>query len=429
MLKREITKWDLVLLMINTIVGAGIFGLPSKIFGLSGVYSLPALFLCALIVFILVLNFAEVGSRFDKTGGPYLYIYSAFGRIPAFVVGWLMLLTRIAAYAALINLFVTYLSFFNPIFLLPAYRNTLMVVITLILTWLNYRGVKNSTLFNSYFAVAKIIPLFIFIVVGSFYLKPELFDLGQTPPPLTDFSASVLILIFAFTGFEAVLINTGEIRNPRKNIPFALVVSMIFVTVFYAMIQFVSIGTLPGLADSERPITDAAQAFMGPSGGLLITIGALVSIGGAMNAMMLMGSRVPFALSEEDQFPKFFGKLHPKFHTPVNSTLLFAVVTLTVSLTGSFTYAVSITVINKVLVFLMVSAAMIKLRKVHKNETNYFKLPYGFVFAFSGIAASVWLLAGSEIKELYDVLIAIASGIILYIIFGFIKQEKNSRQK
>lgn len=423
MLRRAITKWDLVLLMINTIVGAGIFGLPSKIFGLSGIYSLPALFLCAFIVFILVLNFAEVGSRFDKTGGPYLYIYSAFGRIPAFIIGWLMLLTRIAAYAALINLFVTYLSFINPVFLNATYRNSLMTGITLVLTWVNYRGVKNSTLLNNYFAVAKILPLLIFILVGLFYINPELFDLRQTPPPLPDFSATVLILIFAFTGFEAVLVNTGEIKDPRKNIPFALVVSMVFVTIFYSLIQFVSIGILPELANSERPITDAAQLFMGPSGGLLITFGALVSIGGAMNAMMLMGSRIPFALSEENQFPKFFSKLHPRFQTPVYSILFYAGVTLIVSLTGSFIYAVSITVINKVLVFLMVSAAMIKLRKTDKDKTNYFKLPYGNIFAIAGILASVWLLSSSKKEELYDVLIAIAIGIILFALYRYVKQK------
>jgi amino acid transporter len=336
-----------------------------------------------------------------------------------------MLLTRIAAYAALINLFVTYLGFIDPVFLGPVYRNTLMAVITLVLTWVNYRGVKNSTILNNYFAIAKILPLLIFVLAGLFYINPELFDIRQTPPPLPDFSATVLVLIFAFTGFEAVLVNTGEIKEPRKNIPFALVISMAFVTIFYALIQFVSIGILPGLAESERPITDAAQLFMGTSGGLLITIGALISIGGAMNAMMLMGSRIPFALSEENQFPKFFSKLHPKYHTPVYSIVFFAGITLIVSLTGSFIYAVSITVINKVLVFLMVSAAMIKLRKTDKNKTNYFKLPYGNVFAIAGISASVWLLSSSKMEELFDVLIAIAFGIIMFTMSLYVKRKKS----
>jgi len=151
----------------------------------------------------------------------------------------------------------------------------------------------------------------------------------------------------------------------------------------------------------------------------------LVSIGGAMNAMMLMGPRISFALSEENQFPKFFSKLHPKYHTPFYSILFFAGVSLIVSLTGSFIYAVSITVINKVLVFLMVSAAMIKLRKTDKNKTSYFKLPYGNVFAIAGILASVWLLSSSKMEELFDVLIAIAFGIILFSIYLYMKQ-KNS---
>ncbi len=150
MLKREISKWDLVLLLINGTIGAGIFGLPAQLYALAGVYSLPALFLCALIVFILVFNFAEVASRFSKTGGPYLYILSAFGRIPAFTIGWLILITRVSTYAALVNLLVTYLGYFNPILTETSYRFVFITGITLCLTWVNYLGIRNSTFTKQY---------------------------------------------------------------------------------------------------------------------------------------------------------------------------------------------------------------------------------------------------------------------------------------
>ncbi len=323
MLKRDIGKWDLVLLMINGLIGAGIFGLPSKIFALSGVYSILAMIVCAIIVFIIVLVFAEVASKFKETGGPYLYTLTAFGPFLAFIIGWLMLITRIAAFAALINLFVTYLSYFNPVFLEPSVKAVIIILITSILTLINYRGVKNSAILSNTLATARVSALFIFIIVGLFFINPELFDINQSAPDLTNFSSSVLILIFAFTGFEAILINSGEVKNPRKSIPFALIITIIFVAIFYTLIQIVSIGTLPGLASSDKPLTDAAQIFMGPLGGFVITIGALISIGGTLNAILLIGSRLTFALGEKKEFPKLFSYLHPKFQTPIYSLLAF----------------------------------------------------------------------------------------------------------
>ncbi|MBC5994712.1 APC family permease [Pontibacter cellulosilyticus] len=426
MLKREITKWELVLLLINSTIGAGIFGLPSKIYSLSGIYSLPALFLCAIIVFVLVLNFAEVASRFSKTGGPYLYTLAAFGKVPAFIIGWLILITRVATYAALINLMVTYLSYFNPLFLDQVYRFGLMIGITLVLTWVNYLGIRSSTNLNNTLAIAKILPLLLFVVVGFFFINPSLIDLEQAPPPISNFSSTVLMLVFAFTGFEAVLVNTGEVRNPGKNIPFALILSILFVAVFYGLIQFVSIGTLPTLASSDRPITDAAQLIIGTPGATLITLGAVVSIGGTLNAVMLIGSRVPFALSKEKQFPRLFSVLHPKNRTPVYSLVIFSAVSLAASLTGSFVYAVSISVISKVLIFLMVCFAMIRLRQKDDAKATYYRLPFGHLFATAGIIASVWLLSSSKVSELTDVFITVVAGLVL---FGIYKATSRSKVK
>lgn len=411
------------MLLINSTIGAGIFGLPSKIFSLSGIYSLPALFLCAFIVFILILNFAEVASRFRKTGGPYLYILKAFGKIPAFTIGWLILITRVSTYAALINLMVTYIAYFHPVLIEPAYKISLIIGITFFFTWVNYLGVRNSTVLSNTLAIAKILPLLVFILVGLFFINPELIPLDQPPPSLSDFSSSVLVLIFAFTGFEAVLVNTGEVKEPSRNIPFALIVSLSFVAVFYALIQFVSIGTLPGLSTSEKPITDAAQHFMGPWGAALIALGAVISIGGTLNAVMLIGSRVPFALSEEGQFPKFFSYLHPKNRTPVYGLFIFTAVTIVASLTGSFIYAVSISVISKILIFLLVCAAMIKLRQKEEKNVKHFKLRYGYFFAITGILASIGLLLSSELSEFVDVFVTVIIGLIFYVLYKFFSQK------
>ena len=170
MLKRDIKRWDLVLLMINIIIGAGIFGLPSKIFELTGVYSIPAIFICALLMIIIILNFSEVASQFNKTGGPYLYTTKAFGKSLGYIIGWLSLVSRIAAYAALINLLVDYLSYINVAFNNQSFRFLTIILITSMIFLINYRGVKNSSRLNNILAIAKLIPLFIFIIVGFYFI-------------------------------------------------------------------------------------------------------------------------------------------------------------------------------------------------------------------------------------------------------------------
>lgn len=417
MLKREIKRWDLVLLLINGTIGAGIFGLPSKIFALSGVYSLWALLICAIFIFVLILCFAEVASRFQATGGPYLYILKAFGKIPAFILGWLLLITRLSTYAALVNLFITYLAIFLPEIVQPIPRFMGILLVTALLTWVNYIGVKNSTRLNNFLAIAKMLPLLVFVGIGVFHLNSDLLVPGIMPS-LSDFSSSILVLIFAFTGFEAILVNTGEIRDPQRIIPFALISSMVIITAFYAGIQLVSIGTLPELAQSSTPLTDASGNFLGPWGVWLISIGALLSIGGTLNSVMLVGSRVPFALSVEGQFPAFFEKIHPRYHTPITSLLGFSLFTFIASVTGTFIYAVAISVISKVLIFLMVCAALIRLRKKsNKEENKVFKVPGGQYLALVGIAGSLLLLASSGLEEVWLVLLTTCIGLLFYLVF------------
>ena len=424
MLKRDIKRWDLVLLMINIIIGAGIFGLPSKIFELTGVYSIPAIFICALLMIIIILNFSEVASQFNKTGGPYLYTTKAFGKSLGYIIGWLSLVSRIAAYAALINLLVDYLSYINVAFNNQSFRFLTIILITSMIFLINYRGVKNSSRLNNILAIAKLIPLFIFIIVGFYFIDFDLLNFNQPAPSINDFSSTILILVFAFTGFEAAVINTGEMSNPKRDIPFALIISALFVAVFYTLIQLVVVGTYPDLASSNKPIADAADYFLGSVGGLLITIGAVISIGGTINANLLAGSRLPFAFSDANQFPSLFSKTHPKTGVPHISLIIYTIITILVSVSGTFIYALSISVISKVMVFAIISAALIKFRKKNKNNKENFKLRYGYFSAILGIIICIWMLFASNLSDFIDVIITIIVGVLLYIIFR-IKKNKN----
>jgi len=409
--------------MINSLVGSGIFGLPSKIFSQAGIYSLLVIVFCALVMLVLILNFSEVASRFTRTGGPYLYTFTAFGKFPAFLMGWLLLITRVATYAALVNIFVTYLGVFNPVSETQVFKLIVIFVLTLFFTLINHFGVKGSTILNNSLTIAKLLPLFAFILIGLFFIDSGNFEIKTSTPELFGFSNSVLLMVFAFSGFEAIIVNTGEIKTPRKNIPTALLITITFVTIFYVLLQLVCIGTFPGLAESERPIADAALQFMGNTGAILISVGALFSVAGTINTVMLIGSRVPFALAREEQLPGFLQFIHKKFQTPTWSLVLFAGIAFAVSVSGTFVYAVSISVISKVLILGIVCAALPRLRKMNGKNKAFFKIPYGRMFSIFGIIICIGLLLSSEAREFRDTVITLFVGLIVYFLYRFWKNK------
>ncbi|HRE53122.1 MAG TPA: APC family permease [Flavitalea sp.] len=418
-LQRGIHRWDLILLFINSVIGAGIFGLPSKIFALSGLYSLLAFVACAVVVMVFVLCFAEVSSQFDKTGGPYLYTLTAFGRLPAFIMGWLFMLSRIFNYATLINLMTEYLPYFSASLGSPGVRVICILLLTALLSYINYLGVRNSARINNILTVSKLLPLTAFIFIGLFNIEPSLFSGGKAFE-LPSFTASVLFLIFAFGGFESILVNSGEIERPQKNIPFALIVSTVVIAIYYCLIQLVCIGSLPGLATSDRPLAEAAAGFMGPWGGGLIVAGALISITGTLNVLLLSGSRMPYALSLEKQLPPVFTTVHPKYLTPTWSLIAMGAAIAIVSLLWSFITALAVASVIRVLVYLIVCAALIKLRKQNANTSGkaHFKLRYGRPLALTGIGLSFWLLSATKQNEIVSVSVCILAGLVLYFIFA-----------
>ena len=229
---RGIRRWDLVAVTINGIIGAGIFGLPAKVYALIGTYSLIAFVACALVVAIIILCFSEVGSRFDETGGPYLYAREAFGPTVAFEIGWLIWLARLTAFAANCNLLINYLSYFWPPAISSPWRPILIVAVVVLLTTINVVGVRQATMVSNVFTIGKLLPLLIFIAAGLYFLNPTAFTFGPAPSTHA-FSQSVLLLIYAFTGFEMAAIPAGEIRDPKKNLPRALLIALGVVAVFY----------------------------------------------------------------------------------------------------------------------------------------------------------------------------------------------------
>jgi APA family basic amino acid/polyamine antiporter len=415
-LVRGIRKWDLVAVTINGIIGAGIFGLPSKVYALIGGYSLIAFFVCALVVTLIILCFAEVGSRFDETGGPYLYARQTFGPSVAFEVGWLIWLARLTAFAANCNLMVSYLGFFWS----PANsgwpRAAIIVAVVVALTLLNVVGVRQAAIASNVFTIGKLVPMLIFIVGGLFFLNPNAYSLGPHPSNGA-FSQSVLLLLYAFTGFEMAVIPAGEIRDPQKHLPRALLIAMAVIASTYILIQVVCIGTLPDLAKSTRPLADAGLRFMGTAGAAIISAGAIISVAGNLNITVLSASRVPFAIAERKELPSFLARVHPRFATPHISIVITTVLMLALTLRSSFVAALTVSTIARLIAYAVTCAALPVLRKRKDAPAAHFRLPGGPVVAVAALILAVWLLLNSTLYEGIATTIAATVGFAIYLLY------------
>jgi len=413
-LVRGIRRWDLVALTINGIIGAGIFGLPAKVYALIGTYSLLAFVACAVVVILIILCFAEVSSRFEDTGGPYIYARAAFGPGVAFEIGWLIWLARLTAFGANCNLLVNYLTYFWPAASQPGFRAAVIIAVVTILAVINLVGIRQAALVSNIFTVGKLIPILFFIAVGLFFLNPSAFTFGPAPGSGA-FSQSVLLLVYAFTGFEMATIPAGEVKNPQKNLPAALLIAIAVVGFVYILIQIVCVGTLPELAQSQKPLADAGVRFLGVLGGTIISAGAIISITGNLNVLILSGSRVPFAMAEQKQLPSVIGRVHSSFSTPYIAIAITAIVMLVLTLRSSFVQALTISAIARLVTYGATCLALPILRRRADGSPARFKLPLGNIVAGLSLVLIVWLLAHSTLKEAITATIAAAVGLLIFL--------------
>lgn len=422
-LQRTLGRWDMTAIVINTIIGAGIFGLPAKVYAAIGSYSLIAFAMCAVIIGLVVFCYAEVASRFTATGGPYLYAKEAFGGAVGFEVGWLYWIVRVATFAANCNLLVTYLGFFVPGANEGWLRIVFVSLVVLIITVVNLIGVRESAMMTNVFTVGKLLPLLVFVAVGAFFVAPANFSFDVVPE-YSAFSSAVLLLIYAFVGFEASVVIAGETKDPGKSVPFGLIVGLGVVTLLYIAIQIVAIGTLPGLATSEKPIADAAASFMGPIGAAFITVGVLVSIFGNLNVGVLSSTRLLFAMAEQRDMPAVFDKTHARFKTPYVSIIATAVVILVFTILFEFFTAVAIATITRLIVYATTCISLPVFRRRTDMPEAPFRAPLGIAAAVLSVALIIWLLTRVDFaKEGVAIAIAAAIGLAIYLANWLIKKN------
>jgi amino acid transporter len=408
-LVRAIGRWSLAALTVNCIIGSGVFGLPSALANLLGRASVVAVALAAIAMSVIMACFAEVASRFAHTGGPYLYAQQAFGRFMGIQVAWLVWFVRLTSCAANANLFVTYLAEFWPQATRPAMKLAVLTLLIGILAVINLRCVKVGTHVSTSFTVAKLASLVFVILAGGFYLlthHPAPGNAGLMPGA-SQWARAIVLLIFAYGGFEAPLISAGEAKNPRRDLPFGLFAALITCALIYGSIQWVVVGVLPDPAHSERPLADVARIVMGSPGASLTAVGALLSIYGYLSGNVLVTPRITFALAERGDFPSVFALVHPRFRTPYFSILVFAVLVWLLALFGSFAGNATLSAGARLFYYGVVCAAVPVLRK-KKPERPLFRLPAGTLIGILGVLICAGLLTQIEYNKSLILLAAVA---------------------
>jgi APA family basic amino acid/polyamine antiporter len=416
-LVRAIGRWSLVALTVNCVIGSGVFGLPSELARLIGGASVLAVVFAAAAVAVVMACFAEVSSQFTETGGPYLYVRAAFGRLMGIEVGWLTWVVRIASCAANANLFVIYLAEFWPRATQPVSKFVILTLLVGTLAAVNCRGVRMGAQVSNAFTVAKLLPLVLVCGVGGFYLLTTnwhiFFVIGSTSTK--DWSRAIVLLIFAYGGFEAALISGGEAKDPRKDTVFGLFSTLVICAVIYSLIQWVVVGVLPDPAHSSRPLADVARIILGRSGAVIVALGALVSVYGYLSANILATPRITFALAERDDFPSWFAAVHPTFRTPYFSILLFVVAVWLLATFGSFAGNATLSAGARLFSYALVCASVPVLRKKQPAAAT-FRLPAGPLFAVLGVLICVALLFGIDFNKSLLLVATIVIGLVNWLV-------------
>ena len=407
------TRYDLAATSINGIIGAGIFGLPSAAAGMLGVASPIGFVICAVIVYVLVLCFAEVASRFTGTGGPYLYARESLGPFVGFVVGWALWLARVGAFAANSNLLVSYAGFFIPQVAAGLGRTAVLIIVPGILMLINIRGVTPSARFGAIVATFKIGALLLFAIVGLAFVNWSSF-FEPSVQTKTNWPGAFLLLIYVFTGFESSVIPAAEAKDPLRDLPWALTRALAISAVIYVLIQTVAVGTVPDLSSSQRPLADSAQTFMGPAGGTFIALLACISIIGNLTANALGSSRLTYAFAERKDFPALFGRVHPVYRTPIVSIVFFSVISAVLAISGTFVWLVTVSVIARLVTYMATCLAVPLLRK-QSRETAHFHIPFGAFLPISGVLLCLWLIIHAETRDVRDFAVASVVGALLYL--------------
>lgn len=421
--RKKFGLFSIVLLGINAIIGSGIFLLPGNVYKTMGTSSLFVYLFITLLAGSMALCFAEVAGLFKSNGGAYIYTKEAFGNFAGFLVGFMKYVVQITAWATMAVGFVTALSAVYPKAAQGVTKDIIVVSLILGLSLINLLGVDIAKYINNAATVGKLIPLLLFILVGIFFVKGAHFKpmIPAQGITVSGFSNAAILVFYAFTGFEAISTASEDMENPKKNLPIAIAISISCVAVIYFLIQFVSIGTLgTELASAETPVVASMSTFLGSAGGMIVTAGTLISIGGINIAASFLTPRGCLALAERGMLPPAVTK-KSRWGTPAFAICLSAIITIPVALSGSFTQLAMISTISRFSQYIPTCLAVIAFRRRGMKST--FQIPFGYFLPLLATGVSIWLLANADRHKLVVGLGAMAVIVPIYFVMKWYNKK------
>lgn len=419
-LKREVGVWGLSFNMINIMIGAGIFVLPAIVAEGLGPASIFAYLLCGLLISLVMLCFAEVGSVITDHGGVYAYLDRTLGDYFGFKAATLFLVAAISADAAVANALVDIADSLIPMEFTRAIRALCFFLIFGGLALINIRGVKSGLMVVKTITLAKLAPLIILVLFAIGEINPEYLAIHEMPS-LKKFGQISLILFFAFIGSESGLSISGEVKNPQKTIPRAIFLAISIALIVYMLIQGAALGVLgPSLSQyRENPLGEVAKQLIGPVGLTLMIIGAGVSMLGNLSSEILSLPRILFSASKDRVIPaKVLSRIHPKFATPYVAILVIAGLDFLLATFGGFEQLAILSTATILLVYFGMAIAVIRLRKLHPvKPAGSFRIPGGYLVPVLAAGAIIWFLSNLSRQEMLGILAIIAFLSLIYFIF------------
>jgi amino acid transporter len=415
-LKRTITRWEVVAISLNGVIGSGVYLLPAAAAALLGPASLWAVPLAGVAVLLLALCFAEAGSHFDEPGAAYVYTREAFGEFAGFQVGWMTWLARVASGAALWSGLAQALTFIWPQAAQGATRIVVITVPIAFVLWINILGAKQGARLSAVLTVAKILPLLFFVVLGIPAFNGSLLS-PMRLPDAGGLGEAALLLLFAYAGFENTAAPAGEFRNPKRDVPFALVATIAIATLLYTLVQLVALGTLPDLATRSEgsPLAESATLIAGVWAGVVITLGGAVSIGGNAANTSFVGPRYLYALARDGYGPARLARVHDRYRTPAWAIVTQEVLVWSLALSGSFVQLAMLSIIARIATYIGTAAAVPVLRKKFEPGEQSVVLPGGATIPVLALLLCLAFLASATIGNLFAGLIALAAGAVVYL--------------
>ncbi|MDH5619410.1 MAG: APC family permease [Gammaproteobacteria bacterium] len=415
-LRRDIGFFGAAFIVLNAVVGAGIFALPGKVAVSAGLFS-PWLFLVVGVLFLsVVLTFAELASYYDRTGGPALYAEDAFGPLAGFSTGWLIFLARMTAFAANANVMAAYLGSVSDVFATEPARIVIITVVTVGLTWANVLGVKDGVRTMGIFTFLKVVPLLLLVLLGLQHvsgatLLPASFDIA-------DPGSTTLLLIYAYVGFETVGITAGETRKPRRNIPVALVRTILGTGVLYFLIVLVFVSVISPGDYADATLVNVGRQLAGPAGALVIALAAVFSIGGNLAGSILGAPRLLFSLGESRLLPQWFAHVNEKYATPDHAIVAMGGMALVLGLSSNFVdLAIGSSVVRLLgYVICIASLPIIRSKATAQQSERVWRLRGGYAIPAVALLLCLWLILQSQGEDWIKVSVLLGIGLALYLV-------------